>query len=148
MKSRNQPLFDACDVRQVRLFREQRHPWASHAQHRGVRTWLERQSAFATCPFTEVGFIRVSLTPGFRASLADAQEALADITSRRQARFLAADLSALQLPSFTSHMDATDAYLIALAAKHRMRLATLDESLCAKSWAERVAVNPLRALRR
>ena len=119
--------------------------WASHARHRAARAWLERQSAFVTCPFTEVGFIRVSLTPGFRASLPDAKEALADITSRRQARFLPADVSANELPAFAGHAEATDAYLVALAKKHGMKLATLDESLCLKPWAQPIATSPLRS---
>jgi predicted nucleic acid-binding protein len=60
--------------------------WSSHARHAAARTWLERQSAFATNPLAELGFVRVSMTPGYRASFADAQAALANITSRKQAQ--------------------------------------------------------------
>ena len=60
--------------------------WSSHAKHTAARAWLERQSVFTTSPLAELGFIRVSMTPGYRAACADAQSALADITSRKQPR--------------------------------------------------------------
>lgn len=65
--------------------------WASHARHAEARAWLERQPAFATSPLSELGFIRVSMSPGYRASFADAQAALLNITSRPQARMVPAD---------------------------------------------------------
>jgi hypothetical protein len=37
----------------------------------------------------------------------------------------------------------TGAYLVALAKTHRLRLATLDQIVCAKPWARGVAENPL-----
>lgn len=117
--------------------------WSSHAQHSSARAWLERQSAFATSPLAELGFIRVSMSPGYRASFADAQAALANITSRRQARWVNADLPAARLPPLASHADVTDAYLIELARAHGLRLATLDDGLCKKPWAVGVAENPL-----
>jgi predicted nucleic acid-binding protein len=73
--------------------------WSSPARHKAARTWLEHQSAFATSPLAELGFIRVSLTPGYRATFADAQAALANITSRKQARWVAANLRVARLPS-------------------------------------------------
>jgi hypothetical protein len=35
------------------------------------------------------------------------------------------------------------AYLVALAKAHGLKLATLNESLCAKGWARGIAENPL-----
>jgi predicted nucleic acid-binding protein len=104
---------------------------------------MERQHRFATCPLSELGFIRVSMSPGYRASFADAQAALADITSRPQARFIDANLRATQLPALANHSDVTDAYLTELARARRLKLATLDDRLCAKAWAAGVAENPL-----
>jgi predicted nucleic acid-binding protein len=63
--------------------------WSSHARHTAARAWLEAQSSFTTSPLSELGFIRVSMTPAYRASFADAQSALADITSRPHARIVA-----------------------------------------------------------
>ena len=117
--------------------------WSSHAKHTAARLWLEGQSAFTTSPLSELGFIRVSMTPGYRASFADAPAALANITSRKQARFVSADRSAAKLPVLTSHTDVTNAYLVELARAHGLKLATLDAELCKKSWAAGIAENPL-----
>ncbi len=116
--------------------------WNSHARHATARAWLEAQSVFTLCPLSELGFIRVSLTPGYRASFADAQAALANITSRKQACFVSADLSVAKLPALTSHADVTDAYFVELARAHGLKLATLDEDLCRKPWAAGIAENP------
>lgn len=117
--------------------------WSSHAKHAAARAWLERQSAFTTSPLAELGFIRVSMTPAYRASFADAQAALADMTSRKQARWVTADLCAAQLPPLASHAHVTDAYLVELARAHNLKLATLDDDLCKKPWAAGIAENPL-----
>ena len=60
--------------------------WGSHARHAEARAWLEGQPTFTTSPLSELGFIRVSMSPGYRATFADAQAALLNITSRPQAR--------------------------------------------------------------
>lgn len=108
--------------------------------------WRLRRS-LQPAPFSELGFIRVSMSPGYRASLLDAQTALADITTRKQAQFLSDDLPARRLPSFTSYSDATDAYLVELARSHGLKLATLDDVLCAKVWAAGTAENPIASPR-
>jgi hypothetical protein len=69
--------------------------------------------------------------------------ALGDLTSRKGSRFIADDLCVDRIPAVSSHADVTDAYLVALAKTHGLRLATLDEVLCAKPWARGVAENPL-----
>jgi len=116
--------------------------WGSHARHARARGWLERQAAFALCPLTELGFIRVSMSAAYRASFADTQAALANITAREQARWLSADLRVQRLPAITGHADVTDAYLVELARAHGLKLATLDGALCAKSWAAGIAEVP------
>ena len=116
--------------------------WSSHAKHTAARAWLEAQSDFSLCPLSELGFLRVSLTPGFRATFADAQAALANITSRKQAHFVSADLAAAKLPALASHAEVTDAYFVELARAHGLKLATLDDGLCRKSWAADIAENP------
>jgi uncharacterized protein len=117
--------------------------WSSHVQHAAARAWLEARPAFTTSPLAELGFIRVSMTPGYRASFADAQAALANITSRQQARWVNAELRAAKLPPLASHTEVTDAYLIGMARAHGLKLATLDNDLCKKSWAAGIAENPL-----
>jgi predicted nucleic acid-binding protein len=93
--------------------------WDSHNQHEAARQWLERQRSFTTCPLSELGFLRVSMTAGYRASFADAIAVLEDITRRKQARWVADDFAPGRLPAVTSHADVTDAYLVELARKHR-----------------------------
>ncbi len=68
---------------------------------------------------------------------------LADITSRRQAAFIDADLRVAKVPKLANHGDVTDAYLAELARARRLKLATLDDALCAKEWATGGAENPL-----
>lgn len=117
--------------------------WQSHANHTKVRAWLEAQTSFATCPISQLGFLRVSLSPGYRANFADALAALEDITTRKGAQFIPDDLPGAKVPPVTSYADMTDAYLVALAKVHGLKLATLDEQLCGKAWAKGVAGNPL-----
>lgn len=117
--------------------------WQSHANHARARTWLEAQPSFATCPISQLGFLRVSLSPGYRASFADALAALEDITNRKGAKFIADDLPGVKVHPVTSYSDMTDAYLVALAKAHGLKLATLDRSLCGKAWAKGVAEDPL-----
>jgi predicted nucleic acid-binding protein len=96
-----------------------------------------------TSPLSELGFIRVSMTPAYRASFADVQSALADITSRAQARTVAADIAVAKLPALGNYSEVTDAYLVQLARAHGLKMATLDDTLCRKPWAAGVAENPL-----
>lgn len=117
--------------------------WRSHRDYARASGWLDQQRSFATCPISQLGFIRVSTSPAFRASFADAHAALAGITSMRQARFIHDVLPADKLPMLSSHGDVTDAYLVELAKAHSLKLATLDKPLCLKPWAAGVAENPL-----
>ena len=45
---------------------------------------LDRQASFATCPIAQLGFLRVSLSPVYRAVPGDALAALDDLTSRER----------------------------------------------------------------
>lgn len=92
--------------------------WQSHADQAKARTWLETQTSFATCPISQLGFLRVSLSPGYRASFADSLAALEDITTRKGAQFIADNLPGVNVPPVTSYSDVTDAYLVALAKAH------------------------------
>lgn len=117
--------------------------WRSHAQHSKVSAWLDRQASFTTCPIVQLGFLRVSLSPGYRAAPEDALAALSDLTSRKGSAFIADELRPDRVPAVSSHADVTDAYLVALAREHGLGLATLDDALCAKAWARGIAENPL-----
>jgi predicted nucleic acid-binding protein len=118
--------------------------WRTHNAHRTVTRWLAGQRRFVTCPIAQLGFLRVSMSPAFGASFQDAQLVLREILGNRHAVFLADDAPAQECIPVTGFADVTDAYLVGLARKHDLKLATLDESLCRKSWASATAINPIR----
>jgi predicted nucleic acid-binding protein len=100
------------------------------------------EGEFFTCPLIDLGFIRVSMGPAYRAAFGDALQVLSAIKGRAPARSIPVDFDATRLPALSSHGDVTDAYLVALAGAHGLRLATLDEALVLKPWAAGVAFHP------
>jgi toxin-antitoxin system PIN domain toxin len=117
--------------------------WESHAEHETANEWLSRAVSFATCPITEMGFLRVSLSPAYSASFHDAMLVLDAILKTRGHRFLRDETRAPSLPPVTTSKDVTDAHLVQLARRYRLKLATFDAALCAKEWARGVAENPI-----
>jgi toxin-antitoxin system PIN domain toxin len=116
--------------------------WQSHAEHARALAWLDELIEFYTCPLVELGFIRVSMGPAFRATFSDAIQALQALKRRKSARSISVDFDASNIPAVSSHVDVTDAYLVALAQAHGLSLATLDSQLVAKPWASGVALHP------
>lgn len=119
--------------------------WKSHADHRAARQWLDAQAAYYTCPLAQLGFLRVSISPAFRATFEDARTVLEELTGVNGAQFLPDTLPGTVLPPLQSANDVSDAYFVALAKVAQLRLATLDDELCRKPWAAGIAVNPLRS---
>jgi len=116
--------------------------WQSHADHVRASRWLSHAKSFATSPISEMGFLRVSLSPAFGARFEDARAALEAIVRMRAHRFVRDDTRARSLPSVTSGKDVTDAHLVHLARRHRLKLASFDAILCGKPWAQGVAEDP------
>jgi AbrB family looped-hinge helix DNA binding protein len=73
--------------------------WESHGEHIAASRWLSRVRSFATCPMTEMGFLRVSLSPVYGASFGDTMEVLEAITRMRAHRFLRDATRAQSLPA-------------------------------------------------
>jgi len=117
--------------------------WSRHANHASANRWLNTAAEFATAPVTQMGFLRVSLSPAYGATFADAQTALRAILQLKSHRFLTDAVLADSLPAVTNGLEVTDAHLLRLAASHGLRLATLDGNLCKKAWAAGIAENPL-----
>lgn len=117
--------------------------WETHAQHQKARQWLTGIDRFSTCPITELGFIRVSMSPAYCADFEDAIGYLSLVQKLRSASRLHDDLNAVEIPAVTRYKDATDAYLVRLAAAHEVRFATLDMAVLKADWAEGIAFNPL-----
>lgn len=116
--------------------------WQSHANHARANRWLSRAKSFATSPVSEMGFLRVSLSPAFGARFEDAIAVLEGIVRMRGHRFVRDDTRAVSIPMVTTTRDVTDAHLINLARRYRLKLATFDAALCDKPWARGVAEDP------
>lgn len=117
--------------------------WKSHADNPALLGWLLQVSDWATCPLTEAGFMRISMTTAYQAAFDDARKSLATLRALRGHRFLFDDVEAMMLPVLSSYKDTTDAHLVTLAGRHGLKLATLDETLIGKPWAAGIAANPL-----
>jgi toxin-antitoxin system PIN domain toxin len=117
--------------------------WSGHSEHARANRWLNSVAGFSTAPVTQMGFLRVSLSPAYSASFGDAQTVLRAVLQLKSHRFLTDTVLAGSLPALSSGRDVTDAHLVRLAASHGLKLATLDGSLCKKTWAAGVAENPL-----
>ncbi len=117
--------------------------WSSHGQHARANRWLNSVRAFATAPLTQMGFLRVSMSAPYGATFADARTALCGIVRLKSHHFVTDATEADSLPSLSLGKDVTDAHLVRLAVAHRLKLATLDKSLCQQPWAVAIAENPL-----
>ena len=116
--------------------------WESNTEYVRASRWLLKADSFATCSVTEMGFLRVSLSPAFRATFDEAMAALLAIVALRSHRFITDATSARALPQGLTGKDVTDAHLVSLARSHKLKLATFDASLCAKKWAVGIAEDP------
>ena len=117
--------------------------WKSHTDHPALLGWLLQGNDWATCPLTESGFMRISMTTAYQATFDDARKSLATLCALRGHRFLSDDVDAALLPVLSSYKDTTDAHLVTLAKRHGMKLAMLDDDLIGKPWAAGIAENPL-----
>ena len=115
--------------------------WAAHESHDVVQRWFARSArrGWATCPFTQAGFVRVLSSPAFSRDALTPEEATRLLGVNLQHRFHRFWPAAIgyreALDLFhgrpTGHRQVTDAYLLGLALHHRGRLATLDRAIAA-----------------
>lgn len=101
--------------------------WPAHVHHKRVGDWINGKKV-VLCPITELGFIRVSTSVAFNASMSDARKALKDFIADEKPEWIPADLRALEGEIPPSSGKTTDWYLANLAAAHGLRWATLDQS--------------------
>jgi predicted nucleic acid-binding protein len=118
--------------------------WKSHPEHAACREWLGNLPKFHTSPITGLGFLRVSMSPAYRANFADVSKMLDRITSMPSAAFLPCDIPAKQTPAVPGYKFVTDAYLVTLAKQHNCRLATLDEGILDAEWGKGIAYRPFQ----
>lgn len=111
----------------------------AHVQHDQAHDWFARagHKAFATCPLTENGLVRIVGHPKYPNSPGPPGAVLQSLVAIRglaghkfwpdtisiaDEAFFAPDL-------LSNHSRVTDSYLLALAHAHRGRLATMDRRL-------------------
>jgi len=112
----------------------------AHSHHPAAREWFrERQApAWATCPITEIGFVRVVSDRKYSAGLMPA--AAADLLARFKSshrdthnwwpdEVSLTDGSLFRLDVLLGAKQVTDAYLLGLAFRKGGRLASFDRSL-------------------
>jgi predicted nucleic acid-binding protein len=100
--------------------------WDKHEHHRRVLAW-EPGKSIAICPLTELGFLRISTSPAFGATMQQAREILQDWLRQRQPQFIPCDVRALDGAIAPTSGKTSDFYFGNLASSHSMQWATLDE---------------------
>ena len=112
--------------------------WPLHVHHGHCQSWFatRRESGFATCPLTQIGFVRISSNPRFTPNAVSPPEAmllLSRIVALPEHQFWPDDLplggAIAAGPLLAGHRQITDAYLVGLARKNGGRLATLDRGV-------------------
>jgi len=111
---------------------------ADHSLHTRATQWLEDHAGdgWASCPITENGCVRIMSHPGYPNALPvrAVMERLAEAGAGGYHEFWADDVSLLDADVADSARihgprQVTEAYLLALAVRHRGRFVTLDGSV-------------------
>jgi toxin-antitoxin system PIN domain toxin len=113
--------------------------WPNHVHHVDALTWFDRvgSASWATCPITQLGFVRVSANPTINRDAVRPAEAVAvlqRLTDLPGHQFWPDELPLAGAPTFNSlsligHRQVTDAYLLVLAEQHDGKLATFDRGV-------------------
>ena len=113
--------------------------WPSHERHEMALRWFNRQraKAWATCPFTQAGFVRIVSNPAFSRDAVQPREAIQVLSANTVAKdhiFWPDELPVADAVAFTGlrlmgHQQVTDAYLLGLAIRRGGVLATLDQRI-------------------
>jgi toxin-antitoxin system PIN domain toxin len=107
----------------------------NHVHHERVSTWFEdiARRAWASCPITENGFIRILSNPGYpglSGSVSVAVQLLQELRRHKGHEFWPDDYSivagSVNLSDEARSKNVTNLYLLGLAARKKSKLATLD----------------------
>lgn len=111
----------------------------AHLQHDQVHEWFGRvgQKAFATCPITENGLLRIvghpkyPNSPGPPSTVVAALKAIRALPGHRfwPDGVSLVDSTLVDPGLLSSHSRVTDSYLLALAKENKGKLATMDQKL-------------------
>ncbi|MFN0069274.1 MAG: TA system VapC family ribonuclease toxin [Limisphaerales bacterium] len=115
--------------------------WPGHEKHDLALKWFTRHRAkgWATCPFTQAGFVRIVSNPAFSRDAVQPREAaqvLSANTAAKDHEFWPDVLPFAEAVAFAGvrllgHQQVTDAYLLGLAIRRGGVLATLDQRIAA-----------------
>jgi toxin-antitoxin system PIN domain toxin len=108
-----------------------------HILHQSAHRWFgeKGRQAWATCPLTENGFIRIASHPNYPNRPGDVTAVLTILRQLCDApghHFWSEDISILQIlepDALITHIQITDLYLLGLAVHKRGKLATLDQRI-------------------
>jgi uncharacterized protein len=113
--------------------------WPQHVHHGPAHQWFRRAAAkgWATCPLTQLAFIRISSNQKIIAEAVTPREArdlLKEMLALSHHRFWPDDVQPIEAEGFVSialvgHRQVNDAYLIGLAQRHGGKVATFDRGL-------------------
>jgi uncharacterized protein len=113
--------------------------WPAHKAHEKTQRWFadNAHNGWATCPFTQAGFVRIVSNPVLSRRSPSPKDALTILTGSLEHpahRFWTEDIGvpealAISGQRLVGHQQVTDAYLLGLALHKKGKLATLDSSL-------------------
>ncbi len=113
--------------------------WPNHVHHEAAHRWFAaiRTGRWATCPHTEIGFVRLSMQPAvvkITISFGDAFRALTASVSSPQHEFWPHDTSLTAIDTemrtrIAGHHQLADAMLLDLAIRRSGKLATFDRRI-------------------
>lgn len=124
--------------------------WPAHDHHDAAHEWFAsrgKRSRWATCPLTEMGFVRIVSNPAFSPDAlgpADALMLLEHNIGHPEHEFWPDDVGLVEAVGplaarLQGHRQLADAYLLGLALRRRGTLASFDGGLRALAGGERAA---------
>jgi toxin-antitoxin system PIN domain toxin len=113
--------------------------WTQHEHHETMARWFRAHArdGWATCAFTQAAFVRVIAQPAFSGQaigIGEIVELLLRNTSHPKHRLVPLDFGFEQVigrctGGLLGHRQVTDAWLLALAIRHGMKLLTFDSGV-------------------
>jgi toxin-antitoxin system PIN domain toxin len=108
-----------------------------HIHHESAHRWFAEKGrpAWATCPLTENGFVRIASHPNYPNRPGDVTAVLAILRRLCESsghHFWAEHISILKIlepDAIITHSQITDVYLLGLAVHKKGKLATLDQRI-------------------
>jgi toxin-antitoxin system PIN domain toxin len=131
--------------------------WPTHEHHDVAHRWFSARgkAPWATCPLTQLGFVRLTSNPAFSRDALTPVQAIA-LLARNVAHPLHQfwpDSLSVEIatepatPALRGHQQLTDAYLLGLARRRKGVLATFDRgmrSLAGETLASTLELIPAR----